>query len=210
MRIVECEQGTPEWYAARAGIPTASEFDKILTGGGKASGQADSYANVLLAEEMAGGHVPTWGGNIWTQRGKELEDEAANWYAYEQDVELVKVGFCVADDGLSGCSPDRLIGLNGSGLLETKCPSPQVHVAYMLDPTGLRKDYFSQAQGQMFVTGRQWVDVMSYFPKLAPVIVRIDRDTTYLAKLRREMGDFHLLLQEKRQQLIKLGYMKEK
>ena len=30
IQIVDCEQGTPEWYAARLGIPTASEFKTII------------------------------------------------------------------------------------------------------------------------------------------------------------------------------------
>lgn len=31
MRVIDCEQGTEEWFAARSGVPTASEFSKIIT-----------------------------------------------------------------------------------------------------------------------------------------------------------------------------------
>lgn len=206
MKIIECEQGTPEWFAARAGIPTASEFDKILTAGGKASTQLEGYANLLIAEMLVQGQVETWGGSMWTQRGKELEAEAANWYAYEHDAQLQVIGFCVTDDGLCGCSPDRLVG--DSGLLEIKCPSPQVHVAYLLDPEQLRKAYYTQAQGQMFVTGRRWVDLLAYHPKMPAVVYRIERSVDYMIKFRPQLDELHLMLAEKKAKMIKLGHMK--
>ena len=31
MRIIDCIQGSPQWFKAREGIPTASMFKKIIT-----------------------------------------------------------------------------------------------------------------------------------------------------------------------------------
>ena len=31
MKIIQCEQGSSDWWLARSGIPTASEFDRIVT-----------------------------------------------------------------------------------------------------------------------------------------------------------------------------------
>ena len=31
MKVIQCTQGTPDWFEARRGIPTASRFDMILT-----------------------------------------------------------------------------------------------------------------------------------------------------------------------------------
>lgn len=33
VQIINCEQNSPEWYEARRGIPTASEFASILSAG---------------------------------------------------------------------------------------------------------------------------------------------------------------------------------
>jgi hypothetical protein len=30
MQIINCDQGEPEWFTARAGIPTASEFHTVM------------------------------------------------------------------------------------------------------------------------------------------------------------------------------------
>ena len=49
------EQRSPEWIAARVGIPTASSFDRIITKTGKASSAAQGYIEDLVAEYF-GGH----------------------------------------------------------------------------------------------------------------------------------------------------------
>ena len=54
MRICEHEQGSPEWFAARLGVPSASMFAKIVTTKGVWSTQADSYINQLVAEQLTG------------------------------------------------------------------------------------------------------------------------------------------------------------
>ena len=47
MIIVDCEQGTEEWFQARMGVPSASNFSRICTTTGKWSAQAESYINEL-------------------------------------------------------------------------------------------------------------------------------------------------------------------
>ena len=48
-------QGTDEWIHARLGIPTASQFDKILTPAKmELSSQATDYMHKLLAEMATG------------------------------------------------------------------------------------------------------------------------------------------------------------
>jgi len=56
MQIIECEQGTPEWLAARAGIPTASEFHTVMAvgkNGGKSLTRI-AYLNKLAGEILTG------------------------------------------------------------------------------------------------------------------------------------------------------------
>lgn len=204
MLIHDVEQNSPEWHALRAGKPTASEFDKIFTPTGRDSKQAEGYANRLLAELIVGGQVETWGGNMWTDRGHELEAEAADYYAIRTGATLEKTGFITDDDCTMGASPDRLV--NDDGLLEIKCPSPHVHVEYLLNEK-IDNGYFTQLQGQMLVTGRLWVDIISYHPNMPPVIMRVPRDAIYISKLRGKLADFKIMMEEKRQRLIELGHL---
>lgn len=178
----DVEQGSDAWKLLRAGIPTASCFDKILTAGGKESAQVEAYENQLVAERLIGKPVEVFEGNAHTERGNELEPDAANFYAMTTGRELQKVGFITTDDKLAGASLDRLIGTDGA--LEIKCPAPHTHVAYMI---GKRIDdkYKPQLQGQLWVSERQWVDIISYHPEMKPVIIRVERHEAYIAMLSR-------------------------
>lgn len=186
MKIIECEQRSPEWFAARLGIPTASAFKSIITPGGERSKSADGYANELLAEILAGEQLESFE-SPWMTRGREFEEEAAQAYGMITERKLLKVGFVTNDDGTMGCSPDRLV--DDDGLLEVKVPSPANHVHYLLTRK-LDRDYFPQLQGQLYVTGRQWVDWMSYHSKLPPCIIRVYRNDEYIAALDQFMGYF--------------------
>ena len=49
MRVIDCEQGTEGWFAARLGIPTASEFSDIITPAkGDYSASAPKYIARLI------------------------------------------------------------------------------------------------------------------------------------------------------------------
>ena len=79
MKIIECDQGTPEWWAARCGIPTASQFSKIITPvKGEPSTSWLDYACQLIADIAMGG--PPEGvesmGNRHTRHGQETEAAA--------------------------------------------------------------------------------------------------------------------------------------
>jgi putative phage-type endonuclease len=184
MKIHDVEQNSTEWFALRAGKPTASEFKRIVSGTGKASTQATGYAHELAAEAFAGGEIDRWQGNEYTERGHELEADAAAMYAFQNDVEPEVVGFCTDDAEKWGASPDRLI--DGDGILEIKCLSAKNHVAALMHfkKTGKPKaDYISQLQGQMFVCGRGWCDIFFYHPTLPSFQVRVEMDDAFQQKL---------------------------
>lgn len=121
LRILEVEQGTAEWLAARAGLPTASEFSTILAKGkdGGASKTRRSYM-MRLAGEILTGEVAETYSNGHMERGKVLEPEARNLYAFQADVDPEQVGFII--NGSKGCSPDSLIGSDGALEIKTKLP----------------------------------------------------------------------------------------
>jgi hypothetical protein len=103
-----------------------------------------------------------------------------------------------------GCSPDRLIG--DDGLLEIKVPKGGTHISYLLK-ADLDKDYYPQAQGQLLVTGRAWVDMISYHPKMQPQIIRVHRNNDFLFTLTGLLANFNKAMREKISILTAKGYM---
>jgi hypothetical protein len=193
------KQGSEDWHKARLGLATASCFDRILTPKtGKLSTQSVGY----MAEKLAGlklGHPVDDFVSEWMERGKELEPEAIKAYEEHTADTVEVVGLCLTDDGVAGCSPDGLLHTeDGPGGLEIKCPSPKEHV---LNDIG-GKDRFAaahinQVQGSLWITGRDWWDLMSYHPGMPPVIVRCMRDEDRIAALRGAVTGFHDDLQAK-------------
>ena len=54
-RVVDCGgQGTQEWIDARLGIPSASNYSKLITTKGKRSASFDGYCMGLAAEVLTG------------------------------------------------------------------------------------------------------------------------------------------------------------
>ena len=190
MKIIECQQGTPEWFAARCGIPSASNFDKILCADGKISRQRQKYLWQLAGETITGIAEESYQ-NAAMQRGKEMEAEARELYRLVSGEEVLEVGFCLAEG--YGASPDGLVAKNGC--LEIKCPNLATHVGYLFE-NALPTDYFQQTQGQLLVTGREWCDFVSYYPGLKPLIVRVTRDEKFLKLLEAELKIFCADLKE--------------
>jgi putative phage-type endonuclease len=187
MIILDAEQLSDEWFAARAGLPTASNFDKLITTKGDPSKQAHLYMCDLAHEAITGKKADGYINDIM-QRGTELEPEAIGFYEGVRDAEVTKVGLCYKDDQKKfGASPDGLVGHDG--LLELKCPLGKTHVSYILAGK-LPTAYFQQVQGQLFVTGRKWVDFMSYYPGVKPFIIRVEPHREFLKKLSAALDQF--------------------
>jgi len=196
VNVIYCEQGTIDWKRARIGIPTASNFDLILTAKGlKPSASQGKYLNRLCAEHYTGEPIDE-GTNGYMQRGTGMEDEAARWYAWEHNAKLLKWGFCVTDDGRAGCSVDRVVG--DDGLLEIKCPGIVTHIGYLL---GGMDEYGLQVQGQLWITGRKWVDLLSFHPTLPKVVNRIERNEGMIDAIALEVGRFAALVEDGKRKL---------
>lgn len=184
MKIHDVEQRSPQWFALRCGLPTASEFSKIITSTGDPSKSASGYALTLAAELFAGKPLDSWEGNAWMERGRELEEAAVSLYSFIHDAETVPVGFVTDDTGVMGCSPDRLVGADG--LIEVKCLKAENHVKTILYYQRHGKcppDYVQQTQGQMMICERKWCDVVFYHPDLPLLTIRATRDHVLQATL---------------------------
>lgn len=190
MQVHNCEQNTPEWFAVRLGVPSASNFDKIITLKGDPSKQSEKYLFKLAGEKVSGKQEDGYQ-NASMLRGIEIESEAKQMYELVKGVMVESVGFCTLDG--FGCSPDGLVG--DEGLIEIKCPTIAVHVEYLLDGR-LPSEYFQQVQGQLLVTGRKWTDFISYYPGLKPLIVRVYPDEKFHKALKAELGTFCSKLNE--------------
>lgn len=198
---LDVEQGSQQWHDARIGIPTASAFEKIIAPKTmKPSASAVKYRARLLAEWLLGLSLDEVSDDVM-ERGKQLEDEAVRWYEFETDSDTEKVGFILRDDGMVGCSPDRLVGTDG--LVEIKCPLPHTHIGYLLD--GVDDAYRCQVQGQLWITERQWCDFVSYHPDMPKVKIRIDRDEEFIAALTAAVDAFIASMEQGKQRLIELG-----
>lgn len=168
-------QGSEDWHRAKRGIPSASNFDRILTNKtGKLSAQADDYIAELVSE-MLSPFLPERAESYTSNAmrfGQETEAEARRFYSLERDTDVQQVGGCMTDDGRLWCSPDGLVGEEGG--LELKAPLPKTHAKYLLKEGSLLDDYRQQVHGALIVTGRAWWDLMSYSLGMSPVLVRVE------------------------------------
>lgn len=202
MIVHECTQGSKEWMRLRSGIPTASEFSRILTPKGKPSAQAKGYRRELLAEMLMG--RPLEGPKMpWMERGNILEADAVAYYEFERDVDTKRIGFITNDAGTAGASPDRLV--TTKRLLETKCPSPQVHIGYLMY-RDVDDEYRCQLQGQLHIAEAEIVDICAFHPDMPGVIVEVPRDEPYIKLLSDALNLFiGDLLREREEMIARFG-----
>lgn len=187
MRIVDCQQGTEEWFAARLGIPTASEFSDIITPArGDYSTSAPKYIARLIDDIVRPGARDRFTGNAHTERGHQLEPEARQFYEFERDTSVREVGFVLTDCGRFGCSPDALAGDGGA---EIKSPDGPTHVEWMM-AGGIPDKHKAQVHGNLIVTGAAWWDFLSYCPGYEPILIRVTPDK-FTDKLRAHLERFH-------------------
>lgn len=181
------QQGTPEWFSVRRGLPTASQFATIMAkgrGGGE-SKTRQTYLYKLAGEILTGQPMDNFS-NHHMERGHEMEPEARQFYAFLQDAEPEQVGFIT--NGPKGCSPDSLIG--SDGMLEIKTKLPHLLIGCH-EAGGFPSEHWAQCQGQLWVAEREWVDLVCYWPRLQPLIVRAHRDDDYIAKLAEAVDQFN-------------------
>lgn len=191
MQIINCDQNSPEWLAARRGIPTASQFATIMASGrgGGESKTRRTYMLKLAGEVITGDPMDSFS-NVHTERGHEMEPEARNFYAFKHDVEPELVGFIRNENGKGayGASPDSLVGANGLLEIKTKLPHLLLDVLLRGD---FPADHKAQCQGQLWVAEREWIDLTCYWPKMPTHIVRAYRDEEYIKQIAAAVDQFN-------------------
>jgi putative phage-type endonuclease len=201
--LVQAPQRSPEWFAARLGRATGSGFGEIiaLTRSGYSSKRAN-YAAKLTAERLTGQQEESFT-TAAMQWGIDNEDTARLMYSLAVGEEAEETGFWVHDTIMAGASPDGFVG--NEGVLEIKCPNTATHISTLISKK-LPSQYKAQVQGQMWITGRNWCDFVSFDPRLPEnaqmIIIHVERDEDYIKFLEDEVIGF-LAEVDKQVELIK-------
>ena len=176
MKVLSMPQGSPEWLAARAGKVTASRINDVMAA--KTTAAYRDYKAQIVAEILTG--VPQESGfvNDYMRWGTEQEKFARAEYEMFCAWTVDEVGLVIHPTIEQGAaSPDGFVSTDG--LVEIKCPKTSTHLQTLVDKKQPRQ-YENQMLWQMACTGRQWVDFVSYDPRLPEdlqlFVHRFDRD----------------------------------
>ena len=201
---INIEQGSDEWKTARLGHVTASNMAEVMS---KAKGTGEAVGRYKYKVRLVAERLTQTAGESYSNAAMEwgVEQEQFACIAYESILEtfIDKTGFWLHPTiQWLGVSPDRLVGTDG--LIEVKCPNTTTHLNYLFE-NKIPTDYYKQIQCQLWVTGRQWCDFVSYDPRLPKrnqlLIIRTGRDESLIKEMEAETLQF---LSEVNQLIIKL------
>ena len=211
VEIVECSQGTSEWFNARAGACTASMFstvrDTLKSGPNKGGYKkaAEDYAFKLAIERISGEALQGEQFETFSmRRGHELEPDARALHSFKIGQDVQTAGIVRTTDGKFGASVDGLIG--DDGISEYKCfVAPEKLRSILID--GDIGDVTNQVQGGLWLTGRKWCDFALYCPALACIdqeltVKRVYRDDDYIEAMERDLLAFDELVESYRARLL--------
>lgn len=183
--IIDAEQRSPAWFAARAGRLTGSvakELAATLKGGGEPAGRRDLRTRLAL-ERLTGRYLEDTYENADMRRGIELEPEALGAYEVATGNLVQPTGFLSHVELMMGCSLDGHIG-EFDGILELKAPRPANHLKYVRAGV-LPTEHRYQIVHNLLVTGAAWADFCSYCPDFPEPLrlfrVRVERDEKEIA-----------------------------
>jgi putative phage-type endonuclease len=199
------EQRTPEWFAKRLGLVTASRIAdvmaKVKTG---TAASRSGYMTQLVTERLTG--QPTEGyQSAAMEWGIEQEGAARAAYEARTGVLVDEVDFVRHPILEAGASPDGLVGEDGC--IEIKCPNTATMLEYIEDRSVPRK-YLLQIQWQLACTGRNWCDFVAYDPRLPEhlqlLVIRVLRDEDVIEQIAAEVGRFVTELRDRVEHLREL------
>lgn len=185
-------QRTNEWYEARLGKATASNFSAIMAKGrnGYELAARKNYRAQLVSERLTATKEDSYSSSAMAW-GTEYEDTARLMYEMKSGNTVEDCGFFAHEKLQAGASPDGLIGEDG--LVEIKCPNTSTHID-TLKRQDIPPQYFWQVMGQMWITGRKWCDFVSFDPRLPSnaqlFITRVERDDEAIKNLEAEVTTF--------------------
>lgn len=196
MIIWNLEQKSEAWHEARCGRVTGTRFKSLVAGTGTQT-YKDLVTNMaceIITRKQEETYV-----SADMERGVELEPIARVLYSEITGIDVREMGFISPDDDTPyaewiGISPDGV--LPDKGLLEIKCPKFKTHLEY-IEANKLPSEYKYQVQGQLFVTGYDYCDFMSYADGMKPFIYRVFPDYELFKEFEQRLDKLILDVKEK-------------
>lgn len=178
MKIVDCDQGSDEWFSIREKRMTGSHAQAIA-----ANGKGLQTYIAGLMQEYYSSAEPVRYQSKSMERGVLLEDSAIFAYESETGNTVNKIGFVINND-CSGVSPDGFV--NDAGLVEIKCLEDKAYFQYLLTEK-IDTGYQWQMQMQMMVCDRLWCDYVVYNPnfKKSLIVQRVFPDLSQQDKIKK-------------------------
>lgn len=197
--FVVCEhpQGSPEWFADRAGRATGSNAAAVTakpkSGSGEAATRAD-YRVQLALERLLCKPCGDEFSSADTERGQEREPFARMRYEITTGITVQESGFVYREDMMAGCSVDGFLEDAGRfGIWEAKCPKTKTHFKYLTEQR-VPPTYVNQVLHNMLVTGAEFVDFVSFDPempeKLQLFVFRWERDEALISEYEKALRQF--------------------
>lgn len=203
MKIDSSEQRSEGWHRARRGIPTASQFHRLITPKKLEPVKGEvmrAYLYELIYEKIFDADKPRFINDAMTH-GIMHEQDAVNAFSRSAGLQLEPIGFVTDDTGLYGCSPDRrVVGKNQ--IVEIKCPEPWTQIGYLLDGPGDK--YEPQVQGQLLITGMECAHFYSWHPALPGKHVITYRNERAIRALINVLSQFCVLLERETERIRRM------
>lgn len=183
-------QGSDEWLAARCGMLTASEMKLIITPATlkpAKNDKASAHLYELLAQRITKYVEPHYISEDML-RGQMDEVDARALYA-QHYAPVTECGFITNSKwGFTlGYSPDGLVG--DDGLIECKSRRQKFQAETIITCT-MPDDYLIQVQTAFLVTGRAWLDFVSYCGGMPMAVLRVYPDEKVMAAIIDAATDF--------------------
>lgn len=198
--ITDVEQGSAEWLALRLGIVTMSELECLLVNGKGEAGfgvAAFTYMDQLIGERITGEAAELPFTTRATERGHEYEAIARRLYEMREEVKTDQAAI-ILNHGC-GYSPDSMVG--SVGLTEIKSKLPKFQVAVILGGE-VPKEHVAQCQGGLWVSEREWIDFISYWPGMPMFVKRMYRDDSLISKIDERVKTFYELMDARMERVL--------
>ncbi len=177
--VIDAQQRSDEWFAARCGLLTASCAKDMLSTikSGESAARRDLRVR-LVVERLTGRTEEDGYVNADMVRGVTMEADARSAYEAQTGTLVQQVGFCRHESILAGCSPDGVID-GFVGLVELKVPRSANHLRY-LRAGGIPTEHKPQLLHALWVTGAQFIDFASFDDRMPEglqlFVCRMERD----------------------------------
>lgn len=198
--ITDFEQQTDEWHAAKLGMFSGSDFHVFL--GDSKTKKEKLWEKVAERRFLDSDDEDFF--SPYTERGNMLEPEARRMYSAINEVDVKEVGLVEAEgefDGYAVCSPDGLVGEDG--IIEIKTLSAKFFLYYteIDEKTGkprnyIRPEHRTQCQYNMFITERQWCDLVYYHSRAGVYVIRLKRDEEYIERIKTALREGIAFIEE--------------